>query len=70
MQTTPAPEPAFQPAPAPAPQPGGQSMGQTTGGMSTDELFSMIGKLAELRDKGILSEDEFQAKKTDLLSRI
>ena len=38
--------------------------------MSTDELFSMIGKLAELRDKGILSEDEFQAKKTDLLSRI
>lgn len=72
----PAPEPQFQPAPAP--QPGGQgsghstghSMGQTTGGMSTDELFSMIGKLAELRDKGILSEDEFQAKKADLLSRI
>ncbi len=33
----------------------------------SEDLASQIRKLAELRDEGILTEDEFQAKKTDLL---
>lgn len=35
-----------------------------------DDIPAQIKKLADLRDSGILSEDEFQAKKTELLSRI
>ena len=34
------------------------------------EITEQIEKLAELKDKGILTEEEFQAKKTDLLSRM
>ena len=34
------------------------------------EITEQIEKLAQLRDKGILTEEEFQAKKTDLLSRM
>lgn len=36
----------------------------------TDDLTEQIRKLAELRDSGILSEDEFTAKKLDLLNRM
>jgi hypothetical protein len=34
------------------------------------DVFASIEKLAALRDKGILSEQEFAAKKSDLLSRL
>jgi hypothetical protein len=34
------------------------------------DVFATIEKLAELRAKGILSEDEFLAKKAELLSRL
>ena len=34
------------------------------------DVFAMIERLADLRSKGILSEEEFAAKKTELLSRI
>jgi len=34
------------------------------------DIFAVIEKLAGLRDKGILTEAEFSAKKTELLSRI
>ena len=37
---------------------------------STNEIIEMIGKLSSLRDAGALSNDEFNAKKTELLSRI
>jgi uncharacterized membrane protein YeaQ/YmgE (transglycosylase-associated protein family) len=35
-----------------------------------DEVTEQIRKLAELRDAGALTEDEFQTKKQDLLSRL
>lgn len=35
-----------------------------------DDIPSLITRLGELRDKGILSEEEFQAKKAKLLSQI
>lgn len=36
----------------------------------TLDVFAKLDKLGELRDSGILTEEEFQAKKTDLLERI
>jgi uncharacterized membrane protein YeaQ/YmgE (transglycosylase-associated protein family) len=35
-----------------------------------DDVMDQIRKLGELRDEGILTEDEFQAKKAELLSRL
>ncbi len=37
---------------------------------SSDDIFAKIERLADLRDKGIITEQEFDAKKTDLLSRL
>lgn len=37
---------------------------------STDDMFETIKKLAELKDMGIISQDEFDAKKAELLSKI
>lgn len=37
---------------------------------STDSNISNLEKLAELRDKGVITEEEFQQKKKDLLSSI
>jgi hypothetical protein len=36
----------------------------------TDMIVDQIRKIAELHAEGILSEDEFVAKKTELLSRL
>ena len=53
-----------KPTPTPAPQTGGPpAVGQA-------DVFATIEKLAELRNKGILSEEEFAAKKTELLARL
>ncbi len=35
-----------------------------------DDIFGRIEKLADLHTRGILSDDEFQSKKTELLSRL
>jgi hypothetical protein len=37
---------------------------------SADDIFAMIERLAELRQKNILTEEEYAAKKAELLSRI
>lgn len=37
---------------------------------STDDIFAAIERLADLRQKGILTDEEFSAKKAELLSRI
>lgn len=47
------------PAPTPAPVP-----------ENKPDIPAMISKLADLRTQGVLTEDEFQQKKTDLLSKI
>ena len=36
----------------------------------TDMIFNQIRKLSELHDDGILTEEEFTAKKSELLSRL
>ncbi len=51
-----------QPAPAPAPAPAAVKE------LSTDELVASLTKLDDLRKKGILSDEEFQAEKKKLLN--
>ena len=53
----PAPTVATPAAPAPA-------------AASDDEIFSRIERLADLKQKGILTEEEFAAKKAELLARL
>ncbi len=68
-QQSPAPAPDYQQPPAsgyqqsPAPAPGG-------GGAQENDIFAAIERLAGLKAKGILTEDEFSAKKAELLSRL
>ncbi|NUM57486.1 MAG: SPFH domain-containing protein [Bdellovibrionaceae bacterium] len=53
-----------------------KSLGETTvaaptsGGGNNEDVFKTISQLHELKTKGIISENEFEAKKADLLSRI
>ena len=54
----PAPEPYAAPAPGPAPS------------GNSDEIFATLEKLGGLRDKGIISDEEFAEKKMELLSRL
>lgn len=58
----PAPQPAerMEPMMPQAPQPSGNS----------GDVFAALEKLGSLKDMGILTEDEFQAKKAELLSRL
>jgi hypothetical protein len=58
--STPAPPPVVSPPP-PHPVPAAES---------ADEIFAKIERLADLRGKGILSEDEFATKKAELLARL
>lgn len=37
---------------------------------SSDEIVELITKIGQLRDAGVLSNDEFNAKKSELLSRL
>jgi hypothetical protein len=56
----PAATPAASPAAAASAGSGGESAA----------LLSLLEKLGELRDKGLISEDEFSAKKAELLKRV
>jgi hypothetical protein len=42
--------------------------GQAAGG--SGDIYAQIKKLAELKDAGVITTEEFDAKKTDLLKRI
>jgi hypothetical protein len=42
----------------------------TTQTRDSDEVTEQIRKLAELRDDGVLTNEEFEAKKAELLSRL
>lgn len=60
---------ALPPAPMP-PTPGYLAEPPAQPRVSSDEVFGLIERLAELRAKGILSDDEFNTKKTELLRRL
>ena len=52
--------PAGSPPPAEQPKPG----------MSSTEITKALGELADLRDRGAISSEDYEAKKSDLLGRI
>jgi len=69
------PAPAYQPAPqaAPAPMPATPTPAAPaglSGGDDTARIMEQIKQLGALRDAGILSPAEFEAKKAELLARI
>jgi hypothetical protein len=51
------------PAPEPAPAPAARQM-------TSDEITGALGNLADLRDRGAISAEEYEAKKQDLLGRL
>jgi uncharacterized membrane protein YdbT with pleckstrin-like domain len=57
---------AAAPAPEPAPAPAAPAARQ----MSSDEITTALGDLADLRDRGAISPEEYEAKKQDLLGRL
>ena len=63
----PAPEAAPPPAP-PTPVPAAAAAGPRE--MSSEEITSSLGNLADLRDRGAISAEEYEAKKQDLLGRL
>ena len=56
-----APTPAAGPTPAPAP-----AMRE----MSSEEITGSLDRLADLRDRGAITPEEYEAKKQDLLGRL
>jgi hypothetical protein len=61
------PEPRAAPSFAPV-EPQTNNAAKSPGGSA--DIFATIERLAELRQKNILSDEEFAAKKTELLSRL
>jgi hypothetical protein len=56
------------PPPPPAPAPVAAQAGPRE--MSSDEITSALGNLADLRDRGAISPEDYEAKKQDLLGRL
>jgi hypothetical protein len=50
-----------------SPTPGGAA---TTPGMDPDEVTRTLSSLADLRDRGAITPEEYERKKADLLSRL
>ena len=63
-----APAPAPAPA-APAPAPAAPAT-PPPAAMSGDEVTAALGRLGDLRDRGIVTPEEFEAKKRELLGRL
>ena len=64
-EVPPQPEPAAVPEPTPTPTPAPQAAP-----VVDEDILGTIERLAKLHDAGALSEEEFSAKKTELLSRL
>ncbi len=58
----------FAAPPAPQSQPPPQQNHSSNAGSS--DIMSMLEKLGQLRDAGVLTDDEFASKKSDLLNRL
>lgn len=64
---SPSGQPVVQPASVPTPDPAAQVDAGSSQGI---DIFSAIERLGELRAKGVLSDEEFATKKSELLSRL
>ena len=56
------------PAAAPASRPAPAERAERE--MSSDEITTALGNLADLRDRGAITPEEYEAKKADLLGRL
>lgn len=63
-------EPAVHPAPAQTHGFVSSTSSAASSELNDDEIFVRIEKLAALHEKGILSQAEFESKKTELLARL
>jgi hypothetical protein len=66
-QSQAAPQAEFQPQPQPQPQQGGYA---PSGHGNSDDIFAALERLGALKEKGILTEEEFSSKKAELLKRL
>ena len=66
IETAPAPAPAPAPVLAPPAPPAEPAEHE----MSSAEITSALGSLADLRDRGAITPEEYEAKKADLLGRL
>jgi hypothetical protein len=60
--------PSSGPAPAPSAAPAAEPARRTE--MTPDELTRTLASLADLRDRGAISPEEYEAKKADILRRL
>jgi membrane protein YdbS with pleckstrin-like domain len=65
-----APAAAPVPVPAPAPAPAPEPVAPPPAAMSSEEVTTALDRLADLRDRGIITPEEFEAKKAELLDRL
>ena len=66
----PAAAPAAAPAPEPAPAAAPASASAAQVAPAPEDPAATLVRLAELRDQGVLSPEEFEAKKTEILARM
>jgi hypothetical protein len=68
-----APMPSVEPAPTPAPAPVAAPAvpaAPVEREMSSEEITTALGSLADLRDRGAITPEEYEAKKTEILARM
>jgi hypothetical protein len=73
LRATPVMAPAADVAPAAAVEPAAAAVPAAAPAkreMSTDEITSALADLADLRDRGAISPEDYEAKKQDLLARL
>ena len=56
--------------PQAAPAASAASAGAAALGMKAEDVMATLEKLGELKSKGILTQDEFDAKKAELLKKL
>lgn len=66
----PAPQQSFTPQPPPAPTPAPAPAAAPAAGSDASAIMEQIKQLGSLRDAGVLTPEEFEAKKAELLKRI
>jgi Bacterial PH domain/Short C-terminal domain len=67
-----APAPAPDPAPVadPTPAPATPAAAPAKAEMTSDEITKTLGNIADLRDRGAITPEEYEAKKAELLERL
>jgi hypothetical protein len=63
-------QPSSAPAPTPSSAHAAADRPQTLATASEQEIFNALEKLGDLKQKGVLTEEEFEAQKTKLLNRL